>query len=655
MPYAKEQSKSNNRRNLATFAQDTKEFAANKANLQREVDLTNEQRESQYQYQLDVKAIQDLALIEQFEKNKKDVDTQLIWNKDAADAAVDSQNRRLEETKGQVAQKLEDQKISMQRTRLANRSNVQDAKAAAREDIRASRLDTRQTVQRSNLAKQQRVQDARLSSKQEISQAKLTSAQAIAQAKLREGQTAEAARLRADQSIASSRLGAEQAIDTATLQAGFQIDQADFNLAQSLVDSQFSRRGANLDFRATSLSIAGERSSLQEKEDLLNIQKDSVKLRERNAVADRNFEMVQATIQNVQAAGAAAARGQRGGSAAATQQSVLASFAFDTAKISDALYRSKESLELERQQIAAQMRGIGRSRNILNQKEDLASDRLALTMEKLDSDDMFAKAGRDLAVSQAERSRDLTISQAEQSRDLSISQAEQTRDTTVRQAKQTRKQAAKQSRQTRNLQIKRSQQNRRQTTKQARQTANLTNQQARQTSKETARQAQNKRDRELDRLAKTFGIDKKVFQLNKGRLGEELIAAREARKFAIKEISRGLVQANIQTNAQRMLPPEQFLLPDPPRPIQAEMPILVPPAEPEASSREQYQLPQPKSSGGGGILGIGAAILGTVATVATAGAALPFVAPATAATLGTVGAAAGGVSTGLGLINKYTQ
>ena len=87
------------------------------------------------QYELDIKAIQDLALIEQFEKNKKDVDTQLIWNKDAADAAVDSQNRRLEEAKGEVGQKLEDQKISMQRTRLANRSNVLDAKAAARDDV----------------------------------------------------------------------------------------------------------------------------------------------------------------------------------------------------------------------------------------------------------------------------------------------------------------------------------------------------------------------------------------------------------------------------------------------------------------------------------------------------------------------------------------
>ena len=33
MPYAKEQSKSNNRRNLGTFAQDTKEFAVQKARL----------------------------------------------------------------------------------------------------------------------------------------------------------------------------------------------------------------------------------------------------------------------------------------------------------------------------------------------------------------------------------------------------------------------------------------------------------------------------------------------------------------------------------------------------------------------------------------------------------------------------------------------
>lgn len=655
MGQAKERSKLTNRSNLSTFAQDTKEFAANKANLQREVDLTNEQREAEYQFGLDVRALQDLALYEQFKKNEQDVDTQLIWNKEAADAAVASQDAAFEERVGLAKQSLQDQKISFGRTKLATREATQDAKQGARDDIRSAKQDARQTIQRTQLAKRQTVQDARLQSRQTIGQARFVADQSIQDARLSASQSIAQANLRQGQISEAARLNASQSIDSANLQAGFQVDQADFNLSQALVNSQFSRRGANLDFRATGLSIASERSSLQEKEDLLNIQSDSVQLRERNAVADRNFEMVQATIKSVQDSGAAAARGQRGRSAQGTQQAVLASFAFDTAKISDTLYRTKESLELERQQIAAQQRGVGRQRGILNQKEDLAKDRLSLTMEKLDSEDSFARAARDMAVSQAEASRDLSISQAQDTRDLTISQSKQDRNLARKQAKQSRNRQIQKSKGQRNLQIKQSQQNRRQTTKQARQTANLQTRQTRQSKKQSIKQSKRDRNQELDRLAKTFGIDKKVFELNKSRLGEELISAAQARKTAIKEISRGLVQANIQTNSQRMLDPKQFALPDPPRPIQAEMPILVPPAEPDKVSRESYQVPRPpQQSGTSKILGGLAMVAGVAATIATAGAALPGLAAGTAATLGTVGTVAGGVSSGLGLIGKYT-
>ena len=399
--------------------------------------------------------------------------------------------------------------------------------------------------------------------------------------------------------------------------------------------------------------------------------------------------MVQATIKSVQDSGLAAARGQRGRSASATQQAVLSSFAFDTAKISDALYRSKESLELERQQIAAQQRGIGRQRGILNQKEDLSQDRLSLAIEKLDSNDIFAQAGRDMAVSQSLATRDLTNQQARDTLNLTESQTEDTLDLTERQAEENRKQTNQQARASRDLSISQADRNRRLADNQAKQSRdreiaserrlrNLQNRQTKQQFRQTRNQAQQAStlsqkqtektrqqettqrkeayQQQIDQISKTFGIDKKVFEMNKTRLGEELISAAQARSTAISEISRGLVQANISTNAQRMLSPEQFSLPDPPRPPQAEMPKLVPPTEPDAVSRESYQVPKPpEQSGTSKILGGLGMVAGVVATVATAGAALPGVAAATASTLGTVGTVAGGVSQGLGLIGKYTQ
>lgn len=655
MPQAKEQAKLTNRANLRTASQNVKEFAVNEANLQSEVDLTNYQREQEYQYGLDLRAIQDLALYEQFTKNEQDVDTQLIWNREAANAAVDSQDRAFAERVGQTQQTLEDQKISMQRTRLAKNTDKTNATTAARQDIASTNLQARQADQRSRFDKKTTIADARLGNKQQRQQNNLTSRQSNKNARLSASQTIAQANLREGQIKDSARLSANQTIDTANLQSSQQVDQADFNLAQALVDSQFSRRDANLDYRATGLSIASERSGLQQQEDLLGIQSDSVALRERNAVADRNFEMVQATIKSVQDSGLAAARGQRGRSASATQQAVLSSFAFDTAKISDALYRSKESLELERQQISAQQRGIGRQRGILNQREDLSQDRLSLAIEKLDSNDIFAQAGRDMAVSQSLETRDLTKQQAKDTRNLTRKQAKENRKQTNQQARASRDLQIKNQNQQRNLQNRQSSQQFRQTRNQAKRASTLSQNQTAQTRQQEITQRKESYQQQIDQISKTFGIDKRVFEMNKTRLGEELISAAQARSTAISEISRGLVQANISTNAQRMLSPEQFSLPDPPRPPQAEMPILVPPTEPDAVSRESYQVPKPpEQSGTSKILGGLGMVAGVVATVATAGAALPGVAAATASTLGTVGTVAGGVSQGLGLIGKYT-
>ena len=134
-----------------------------------------------------------------------------------------------------------------------------------------------------------------------------------------------------------------------------------------------------------------------------------------------------------------------------------------------------------------------------------------------------------------------------------------------------------------------------------------------------------------------------------------MLAAAEARKFAMSEIARGKVQADLQTDASRMLPPR--FAPDPPKPYKAEMPTLVPPPEPVPVTREAFQIPQPKKqSGMSKVLAIGGAVLGIAGAAFTGGASLGLTfAGMSAATAGSVGLGLTAASGGLGLISQYTQ
>lgn len=476
---AKSRAQLENRASARRFNQSLKEFEAQKANTQMEVDMYNEATRAKYEYGLEQKAAGELAQIRQYEKNQQDVKTQLRYNQQDFKNAIQSQNDVFNQRRGEIEQTKQDQRIAMERTRATNKFSEQSL-----------RLDASQTMER-----------------------------------------------------------------------------ADLQYAQSLAQSQLDRKGAKLDYRQTGLAIDSERSEIKKNNDLLEIQDRQINFQERNAVADRNFEMVKATVENIQASGAAAARGQRGVSASNTQQSILAAFAVDTAQISDALYRAKTELGFEREQVDAQQRALKRQSKIVDKKKQLSIDRYDLAIKRADVSDMFAKQTRNIAKRQTRQSRDL----------------------------------------------------------------------------------------QLDNLSKTFDIDRRVFDMNISRLGEELVSAAEARKQSMRDITRGKVRADNAANASRMLDPSEFFLPDPPRPNQMEMPVMVPPPEPDAVTREMYQVPQPeKPSGISSVLGGIGMVAGIIGSVATAGAAIPAVAAAVPA-LSTIGTVAGGVSKASTILSSYTS
>ena len=86
---------------------------------------------------------------------------------------------------------------------------------------------------------------------------------------------------------------------------------------------------------------------------------------------------------------------------------------------------------------------------------------------------------------------------------------------------------------------------------------------------------------DIKKLTDDLELDLKVFTQNKEKLGASLINAAESREYAMGEIARGKVQADISADAARMLPPR--FAPDPPRPYKAEMPTLVPHAGTDSS------------------------------------------------------------------------
>ena len=164
---------------------------------------------------------------------------------------------------------------------------------------------------------------------------------------------------------------------------------------------------------------------------------------------------------------------------------------------------------------------------------------------------------------------------------------------------------------------------------------------------------------DIGKLSKELEIDVEIFEQNQSKLGQSLLNAAESRDYAMEEIARGKVQADIQTDAARMLPPR--FAPDPPRPYEAEMPTLVPPPEPVQVSREAYQVPQPKKQSGlSKVLAIGGAVLGIAGAAFTGGASLFATGGALslglgASTVSAIGVGATAASGGLGLISKYTR
>ena len=461
MGRAKETAKIQNRAALRQYNYDLKAFAAQKADLQREVDLTNKISSDTFKYQQEIRNLERISVMEQYEKAEDQYKQQLVWNDQAAQAALDSQDRVYNQRVSELKETFENQQVQMDRT----------------------------------------------------------------------NQT-----------------------------AGYNLDMAEFTLEQALYQKNASLRQIDLDSRSQQLSINAEKSDIIKAKNQLAIRKIQIENQERDAEADRNFDQFEADINLIQAQGQELARGRSGASASNAIQSSLAAFAFNTAKIDDALYRSQESLDLERKNIRVDRRDLKRQKNNLSSRQDLVKD-----------------------------------------------------------AKRTAKFEAKKS---------------------------FTFQ-------------QKKAEFDIQKIADELEIDLAVFTQNQAKLGASLVNAAEEREFAIKEITRGKVQADLQTDATRMLPPK--FAPDPPRPYKAEMPTLVPPPEPIQVKREAFQVQQPKKqSGTSKILAIGAAVLGVAGAAFTGGASL-FGAGAALGGLGigvgtatAIGVGATAASGGLGLISKYT-
>ena len=130
------------------------------------------------------------------------------------------------------------------------------------------------------------------------------------------------------------------------IQSQYNLDQAEFTLEQALYNADKQKSGAEIQYKQQQLAIGAERSNSEKANDMLEIQRIAAENKERDAVADRNPEQLQADVELIQAQGQELARGRTGKSASNALQANMAAFAFNTAKISDALYRSKESIKL---------------------------------------------------------------------------------------------------------------------------------------------------------------------------------------------------------------------------------------------------------------------------------------------------------------------
>ena len=106
MGQAKEQAQLTNDANLRQYNYDMKMFAAQKADLQRETDLTNKVQEDKFNYQQELRNIERLSILDRYKRDQDRYKQQLEWNQQAAKAARDSQDRVFEQRVGEIQEEF---------------------------------------------------------------------------------------------------------------------------------------------------------------------------------------------------------------------------------------------------------------------------------------------------------------------------------------------------------------------------------------------------------------------------------------------------------------------------------------------------------------------------------------------------------------------
>ncbi len=526
--YPEYQAKLQNQANVAQYNQQMKEFAANKADLEREVELENKIREETFQYQQEYRNQQKLAILDQFERSRKDYMQQLVNNEAAAKAAVNSQNRQYDQRVGEARERSEDLRIGLQK------------------EVRQGFYN--------------------------LEQSQFTLDQALYQ---------------------SESNKARSELNLQTTLKGIETDRKANNqqLSEALYTAGSNRKRARLDFKSQLNSIRGAENDIQTNREKIAINQIEINNRERDAVADRNFEAIAADIERIVQSGSARALGRTGTSSQNSLQSTLASFAVNTAKIEDALYRSKESLKLERERLASDSKSLDTQERLLDETKGLNFESLQLTIKDQYQAEEDARTRANIRAEEQRNIGDATKKQTT----LDILDADQ-----------------------------------------------------------STAFARERQKIDMQKILDDLDFSQDIFQLNQERLGESILSAAEARKYAMSEIARGKVMADREADARRMLPPR--FAPDPPRPYKAEMPTLVPPPEPIKVSKKAFAIEQPKKQSGlSKVLSIGGAILGIAGAAFTGGASLGLgMGLGSAATAGAVGIGASAASSGLGLISQYT-
>jgi len=310
MGMAKEQAQLQNRANLRQYNYDMKQFEAQRADLERETELTNKVQDATFEYQQELRNIERLSILDRYEKSQDQYKQQLVWNDQAARSAVEAQNRVFEERMGSIQEDYENQQLQMRRQNI---------------------------------------------------------------------------------------------------QSQYNLDQAEFTLEQALYNADQQKSSAELQYKQQQLAIGAERSNNEKANDMLEIQRIAADNKERDAVADRNFEQLAADVSLIEAQGQELARGRTGKSASNALQSNMAAFAFNTAKISDALYRSKESIKLERKQIRKEQRALNREEKLTNKQERLNKRNLNLNINQTKKSKKFAKKSARLDVNKLSKELGIDI------------------------------------------------------------------------------------------------------------------------------------------------------------------------------------------------------------------------------------------------------